>query len=551
MKIATPIYVHPHQLKGYSRGRRSEIPQMNYPDPWPGGWWRLRDIIAYQKEATYAILEAAAKFREELLYNSYVKARRSIARGRREPPYAFIVPLRQHDLLTTYKLVEVLRNLGILVHAAEGPFEAGGKLYPGGTLVIFAAQPRRALLKKLLEEYRYPDNEFTRDRSGKPIRPYDLATERLPDFMGVYIEEIAEPFNGKFRLIEEDLRPMPTLKESSAGWLLDPRLNDSHKVVVTLLSSQLKVYRVPTAVYTGSLELPPGAFFIPREEGMASVLKRAIAEVGVEPIPADEEPHELVEVKIARIGIYRRLYGGSIDEGWIRWLLDTYGIPYKLVRDPLIREDKLREEIDILILPDDPLPLLKGENVEEELSKLWRRPVKLPPWPEEYRSGFGKEGVKDIKRFVEEGGTLMTIRRSTEILYKEFKLPLRDLTEELKDPQKFFCPGSTLRALVDIEHPLAWGMPREAKVLFMDGPVLEIVPSYDNEKFKEVMRFADNDLLCSGWLTGEEYLRRRPLLIDATLRRGHVYAYAFKPHFRGQTHGTYKLLLNAVYAYRS
>jgi len=80
---------------------------------------------------------------------------------------------------------------------------------------------------------------------------------------------------------------------------------------------------------------------------------------------------------------------------------------------------------------------------------------------------------------------------------------MRDLTEELKDPQRFFCLGSTLRALIDVEHPLVWGMPREAKVLFMDGPVLEIVPCYDNEKFKEVM-IADNDLLCSGWLIGEE-----------------------------------------------
>jgi len=102
--------------------------------------------------------------------------------------------------------------------------------------------------------------------------------------MGVYIEEIAEPFNGKFGLVEKDLRPMPTLKESDAGWLLNPRLNDSYEVVVTLLSSGLEVYHALAAVYTGSLELFPGAFFIPHEEGMASVLKRAVAEVGVEPI---------------------------------------------------------------------------------------------------------------------------------------------------------------------------------------------------------------------------------------------------------------------------
>ncbi|MEM0308867.1 MAG: M14 family metallopeptidase [Thermofilaceae archaeon] len=549
VKIATPVYVHPHQLKGYGRGRRSEDPQMNYPDPWPGGWWRLRDIIDYQKEATYAILEAAAKLREELLYNSYVKAKRSIERGLSKPPYAFIIPTKQHDPLTACKLVEVLLDLGIIVHTAEEEFEAEGRLYPAGTFVVFTAQPRRALAKKLLERFLYPDNEFTRDGAGRPIRPYDLATERLPDFMGVRVEEAREPFTGRFRAVEGRVRPKPSLERGAAGWLLDPRLNDSHKLAAKLLAKGCEVYRSKGPLRVDGAELPPGAFYVPRSEAALEVLEWGVEELGVGPIPVEQAPGQLVKVGFARVGVYRRLYGGSMDEGWIRWLFDEYGIPYTVVDDEMVKSGRIKGELDVLILPDEPLALLKGENVEEELSKMWGRPVKLPPWPKEYQTGFGNEGVEKIREFVESGGTLICIGRSVDFLIKELRLPLRNLSEELKDPTKYFCPGSTLRALVDNEHPLAWGMPRETTVLFIDGPVLEILPNHWNERYREVVRFADRDLLSSGWLIGEENLRRKPLLIEARVGRGRALAYAFRPHFRGQTHGTFKLLLNAVYAY--
>ena len=546
VKIASPVFVHPHQLRGYSRGRRSDEPQMNYPDPWPGGWWRLRDIVDYQKEATYAILEVVAAHREELLYNTYVKNRRSIERGLADPPFAFVIPPKQHDPLTACRLVEVLLNLGVVVHVAAEPFEAEGRTYPAGTFVVFMAQPRRALAKKLLERFLYPDNEFTRDPSGRPIAPYDLATERLPDFMGVRVDEVRERFTGSFRVVGGRVRPRPAVRAGRAGWLLDPRLNDAHRVVARLLREGCAVYRAPRGV----LGYPPGAFYVEPSEGALRVLEWGAEELGVEPAPVDQPPGGLLRVSFARVGIYQRLYGGSMDEGWIRWLFDDFGVPYRVVDDELIKSGRIREELDVLIMPDDPLPLLKGENIEEELSKLWGRPVKLPPWPREHQTGFGREGAEKIREFVEGGGTLVCVGRSVDLLIKDLKLPLRNLAEELKDPTKYFCPGSTLRAVVDNEHPLGWGMPRETTVLFTGSPVLEVVHSHWNERYREVARFADRDLLSSGWLIGEEHLRRKPLLVEALVGRGRALAYAFRPHFRGQTHGTFKLLLNAVYLYR-
>lgn len=555
VKIASPIYIHPHQLKGYYRGRKSEKPQMNYPDPWPGGWWRLRNIVEYQKEATYAILEAISRFKSEILYNMYVKAKRSILKGREEPPYAYIIPRKQQDYLTMLKMVRVLRNLGIKVHIAEEELEAEGRIYPKGTMLVFMAQPRRPLAKKLLEPYRYPDNEFTRDREGNPIKPYDIATERLPDLMGVQVEEVKEKLSGKFREVtEKDLKVGIEVSESKHGWLLDPRLNDTHWIIVNLVLEGYRVFRIPSKLEVEGSILPPGAFYIPVDqevEGVFEKLKSLALKIGVKPIPLRDplSVEGYYKVSIPKIGVYQRYYGGNMDEGWLRWFLENYNVPYKVIGDDVIKEDRLKDEVELLILPSDPLAMMTGENVEEELSKIWKRPVKLPPWPPEYLSGFKQEGIEKIKKFVEEGGKLITLGAAYEILTKGFKLPIRDLTEEIKDPKKFFCPGSTLRAVVDVEHPIGWGMPREVKVLFIDKPILEVIASYENEKYVEVVRFLEENLLSSGWLIGEEYLARKPIVLDISLGRGEIVLHGIRPHFRGQTHGTFKLLLNSLYVY--
>ena len=551
VKIATPIYIHPHQLKGYGRGRTSERPTINYPDPWPGGWWRLKNIVEYQKESTYAILEAVARMKDEILFNMYVKARRNIERGKSTPPYAFVIPPKQHDPLTATKLVEILLNLGIEVYVAEEPIEAEGRFYPAGSFVVPLAQPRRALAKKLLERFLYPDNELTRDREGNPIKPYDLATERLPDFMGVRVEEINEPLRVRIRKLSSSPKSSPEVKTSDYGWMLDSRLNASHMVVTRLLARKIPVFRIPTPIKIGGEELPPGAFYVPAEEAVLEVLRGVAAEVGVEPKSLDRplEVEELLKVEFPRIGIYQRYYGGNIDEGWTRWLMDTYGYPYKIVRDEPIKEGRLGEEVDLLILPSDPLSYMTGENIEEELAKRFKIPMKLPPWPPEYKSGFGQKGVENLKKFVENGGTLVVIGDAFEILTKGFKLPMKDITEDIKDPKKFFCPGSTLRALVDITHPLGWGMPKETPVLFIDKPVIELAPNYENEKYVEVVRFPDSNLLLSGWLIGEQYLARKPAVLDIRLGKGRIIAYAIRPQFRAQTHATFKLLFNALYRY--
>ncbi|MCS7099649.1 MAG: M14 family metallopeptidase [Sulfolobales archaeon] len=549
VRVATPIYVDPHQLRGYGRGRLSDKPYMNYPNPWRGGWWRLSDIVRQQLLSTIAILSAVAKFKRELLRNMYVKALRNIERGSSEPPYALVVPKEQHDFLTALKLIDTLLKLGVKVYEAVGPVRVGTTSYTSEAFVIPLSQPRRALVKKLLDRFFYPDDETTRDREGRPLRPYDIATDTLAEFMGVSVVRVDEPLSANLRPVTEVVRPTVSLGDFKL-YVLDPRLNDSYYVVNKVLSSGGEVYRVFDYLSAGGLRIPPGAFIIRRTGSVVSTLSKVVSERAVPVYGFDEMPQvKIAKVEFRKVGVYERYYGGNMEAGWVKYVLDNYGFPYVELGDEPIKTGRLGEIVDAVIFPSDPLPFLTGENIEEELAKRWGRPVKLPPYPPEYRSGFGKEGIEKLKNFVESGGTVLVMGESVELLIKGFNLPLRDLTEEVKDPKQFFCPGSTLKILVDVGHPLGFGMPRQALALFLDRPVLEVIPSHMNEKFKVVARFPERDILQSGWLIGESFLGRKPALIDVEVGKGRAIAYSYRPIFRAQTHGTFKTLFNALYKY--
>jgi hypothetical protein len=448
------------------------------------------------------------------------------------------------------KLIDLLLKLGIRVYRAKKPLKIGSTIYPEGSFVVPLSQPMRPLAKRLLERYLYPDIDVTRDKEGKPIRPYDIATDTVADFMGVEVYEVDTPFKADLETISST--PIPRVSiERSRGYLIDPRLNDSYRLVNNLLTSGIRVWRFRVSIDLGGVSLPPGAFYVEDSDKAFDILKHVSAELGVQPIGVSEDLLSIYwdhyEVKHLRIGIYQRYYGGNMEEGWTRYIFDTYGFPYKVIRDAEIRSGKLGELIDIIVFPDDALPMMMGENIEEEMSKRLKRPFKLPPYPPEYRSGFGKEGVQRLKEFVEGGGSILMMGGASELAYKGLGLAIRDITEEITDPRQFFCPGSMLRALVDNTHPLGYGMPRVAYVMLVDRPVLEIIPTHNNEDYVAVVTYPERDILRSGWLIGENILSRKPALIEARLGRGRVIIYGFRPIFRAQTHGTFKLFFNALY----
>ncbi|HWR52670.1 MAG TPA: M14 family metallopeptidase [Bryobacteraceae bacterium] len=541
-KLATPLYVHPDQLRGGGQGMPSYESQTTFPNPWPGGWWKLRDIVDRQKVSAWALLDLAARNRETVLWNAYLKAKRQTERGAAGKPAAYVIPRAQHDPLTAIKLVNKLLIQGIEIQEApEGFTTAGGVTYPAGSWTVSLAQPKMGLIRYLLGKTRYPDNEWTRSRDGEPIRPYDMATDTMFEFMGVRVDALEYPVSSGLRTLTGPVQAAGTTAAAPAH-SLDGRLNDSFHAVNLLLAKGVSVRSVAKA--GGGLRA--GDFLV---SGASGDLMAAIAkQTGVDFTPLSGSVAQGDPLKRKRIAMYQRYLGGNIDEGWTRFLLEQFGFPYGSLRDAEIKKGALDEKYDIIILPDDSTAMITGEppasrgETARGRSNRWIE----EEFPPEYRSGIGKEGIEALKAFVKKGGTLITLGRAATFAIDKLDLAVRNVTEDQKS-KEFWCPGSTLHVSYDTANPLAFGMPAEGLALYLGGnPAFEIVPGQHNQSYATVVRYAPSELLESGWLIGEQTLANKAAVVTARYGEGRVILYGIRPQHRAQTHGTFKLLFNAL-----
>ena len=549
-KLATPLYIHPEQLlgRGYDNLVGTQLfphykPQTTFPHPWQGGWWKLRDIVEQQKIASWALLDIAARCKETVLWNAYLKAKRQTERGAEGEPYAFVIPNTQHDPLTAKLLIEKLLVQGIEIHRAAKEFKVESLTYPAASYVIFLAQPKRGVIKTLLEHTFYPDDAWTRKQDGSPYRPYDSATDTMAEFMGVQVDPVKKKFEGEFEIVSKYEKPTGKIEgKSTFGYLFDCRLNNSFRAVNLLLAKDIKVQRVKEEVVAGGATYPPGAFIAGVDS--EATLEKVAKDTGVDFIALDKDL-ETEEIKQMHIGMYQRYWGGNADEGWTRFVLEQFDFPY----DTLMDEDILKGDLDsydAIILPSDSPAMITGGD---ELQKWWKekRPNQpLPEYPPEYQSGIGDEGVKAIKEFTEKGGTLITLGDACDFAIEKLELKMRNSLKDI-DPKEFYCPGSTLKAKADISHPLAYGMPEDMLLLLWSSQAFEVLPHGFNEDYEVVVKYPERDILQSGWLIGEEKIAKKYAMISAKCGEGKVVLIGFRPQNRAQTHGTYKLLFNSLF----
>ncbi len=544
-KLATPIYIHYHQLRGSRRGRPEYRTQMGFPHPWMGGWWRLRDVVEQQKISAYGTLKAAAKFRELILRNMYRKASGAMSKGAEEPPYAFVIKPEQHDELAAYKLMKTLMDMGVEVSRSQREFVADGVSYPRGTYVVFASQYCRPYVVSLLKRTFYHLGAFSKYPDGVPVVPYDLSTYTVAEFSGVRLQEIEKPFDGSFETLISIRFPRGSVEEEAAnGWLLDGRVNDGFEAVNRLLRKGVTVHRLTEPASTEAGVFSAGSFYFPKAEELQNELEKLSkrCHIGFEAAPAAVKSRP---VKMLRVGMYKRYWGGNADEGWTRFLLEQYKFRYKTLMDKDIQRGRLAKSYDVIILPSDATELIMGDKIEEYYEKRRGGGFTLPNYPPEYRSGVGDEGVEKLKEFVEEGGTLLCFGESSNFAIEKLGLPVRNVLKDVKNTD-FVCPGSTLHVDVDGGHPLAWGIQDDLMIVFRHHPAFEVKPRVNNEEYSVVLSYPEKHIMESGWLTGEERLSRKAAMVEAQLGKGRVVLYGFQPQMRAQPEATFKLLFNAL-----
>jgi hypothetical protein len=535
-RLATPLYVHPDQLGGSRQFPEYEA-QTTYPNPWPGGWWRVRDMVDRQKVATFAPLEIAAKNRKTVLKNAYLKASRQTERGAAGETVGFVIPDDQHDPLTAKKMVNKLLGQGIEVMQADRGFTHEGRVYGPGSYVVSLAQPKRGVIRWLLGRTFYPDNSYTRDRDGNPIRPYDMTTDNISEFMGVRVDLGGRRIIKKLSAVSDWIDVDGAVASSSVGYRMDGRLNDSFKAMNQLYAAGVSMSRVAHA---------GGAFgagdFIVSGDAPTEVLAEVARATGVSFEAVDAEPEAAYPIEQLRVGMFQRYYGGNMDEGWTRWLLEDFEFPYETIMSDRMKEGDLGDDYDVIILPDDNMAMMTGEFPQGGGGGFrGADPSTVPP---EYRSGFGSEGVAALEAFVKEGGTLLTFARAGDLPIQRFRLPVRNAVAGLSG-NDFWAPGASLKVDVDNRHPVAWGMPDKALAIFTQGGhVYETVPGARSGDVQRVLTYQDRDILQSGWLLGEDRIADKAAAVSVKHGEGRVVLLGFRAQHRAQTHGTFKLVFN-------
>lgn len=534
-RLATPVFLHPDQLQGGRRGLPEYEAQVTMPNPWPGGWWRVRDMVDRQKIAVMAALDIAARNRETVLRNAYLKAIRQTQRGAEGTPKAFLIPADQHDALTATKMVNKLLGQGIEVQQATRDFTHEGRIYGAGTYVVSMAQPKRGVIRWLLGQTFYPDNTYTRDRDGNPIRPYDMSTDTMNEFMGVRTDPVDSAVEVDTTVLSGWIEPRGEVDRGRYGYVLDGRLNDSFKAVNLLFAAGVGVGRVDRATASG---LRPGDFVV-GPDAPGDVVEDIAATTGVDFAALDTDAASRALTPL-RIGMYHRYAGGNMDEGWTRLMLEWFEFPYTSVMEGEIRAGDLGAKYDVLIFPDDSAAMITGMGGGGGRGGRGGGGGGTPP---EYRhEGIGQQGIEAIRRFVEQGGTVVTLARAGSFAIETFGLPVRNVTEG-RDPNEFWSPGSTLKVDVDDTHPLAYGMPERALAAFLGGNQAYAVTGGQTD-VDRVVTFIDRDLLRSGWLLGEEVIANRSAVVSVKRGQGRVVLIGFRAQHRMQTHGTFKLVFN-------
>jgi hypothetical protein len=582
------------------------IPNTATPNPVTPQRWLFKQSIDYSVSLNYAVLDHAVRNKEHLLYNIYKMGRNSIEAGNRDQwslspkrveqiyaayqtelrggrpdtattstsnarpstipakhfttvfkdpllrdPRGYIIPANQPDFPTAVKFMNSLLLSGIKIHKATADFTVEGKSYPAGSYVIKSSQAFRPHVIDMFEPQDHP-NDFQYP-GGPPIAPYDAAGWTPAYSMGFKIDRILNAFDGPFQAINYGELQTPKsnmpFANASAGYILDSRTNNSFIVVNDLLQSGAEVYRISNT--SSNPSVAQGSFFIPANSKATTVLRDAATNLGVNAIPAAKRPSDIVKLSPQRIALWDT-YGGSMPSGWTRWILEQFHYPFKVIYAKDINAGNLRDKYDVIVFVSGAIPSITARNTPD--TSL--RPENIPA---EYRNTIGRissdTSIPQLKRFMEAGGNVLTIGSSTNLAY-HLKLPVRNALVEMQNGkevtlprEKYYIPGSILRAKIDSTQTASWGMGSEADIYFDNSPVFNVAPdAIAKGHVTPLIWFASDKPLRSGWAWGQEYLHGGVTAFSAPVGKGKLFAFGPEIAFRSQTHGTFKFLFNQLYS---
>ena len=528
---ATPRFYDPDSIPDRIAARRgsghpTDGTNIFYPYPWKGGESTFEQPVAYMLTATMAVLRSAADLKQQWLLNMHQMATDAIEAGSADSVKAYVLPKDQAQYDEAINLVNILRLGGVEVHRAIAPFQIGDRFFEEGSFVIPTAQAFRNYIIDLLEKQEYPDRRV----NGRPDPPYDIAGWTLPMQMDVEVFKALEEPSASTEQIFDLYQYRGLGLPSSPYYRISPGSNASILAINELMS---------TGVDVRLEDSDSPHYLVPSSTRLQSLARKYPLKIDeVTDLPSNKA------LKKPRVGLYKSWYA-SMDEGWTRWLLEEYQFDFDTLHDAQIRAGEL-DGFDVIVLPhQSAFRILQGH-----------RPLLMP---EPYTGGLGLDGTLALKRFVERGGRIVALDGATEYVMDQFGLPIRNALGNVSSSQ-FFIPGSLVKINVDTNTFIGNGMSSEAIASFVRSRAFERVklsrkqeggmtqiPEPPTPDMTVIARYAEDDILQSGWALGEDrYLSGKPAVVQVPFGEGDVILFGFRPQFRGQPRGTYKLFFNSL-----
>ncbi|HSC26032.1 MAG TPA: M14 metallopeptidase family protein [Vicinamibacterales bacterium] len=590
------------------------LPDSNLHFPIEPQTWHFRQSIDYSVTANYAVFDIASRNKENFLYNIYQMGKNSIERGSqdswtptprrviaaqaavggrggrgggaaaaggdeqdaptggggrggrggrggtvedfrkllRDPqardPRGFILPADQPDFPTATKFVNALIKTGVTVHRATAPFSVSGKSYPAGSWIVKSAQAFRPHVLDMFEPQDHPDD--IPYPGGPPTRPYDSAGWTLAYQMGVKFDRVLEGFDGPFERVE-GLQKAPAGKvegTAGAGYTFSHATNDSFIAINRLIAAGEEVSWITSGPQRG-------LFFVAQKPSTTALVSKIAADIGIGFNGVAARPSgEAMQLRRLRIALADQ-YGGSMPSGWTRWLLEQFEFPFEVVYPKALEVGGLASRYDVIIFPSGVGPSTGGGG--RGGGGRGGSPANIPA---EYDHMVGAytaaQTAPPLRKFVEDGGTILAVGRSAMSFAQLFELPVGNhLIEKAPDgttrqlpSEKFYIPGSVLSMAVDTTAPIAQGITNPVDIFFDNSPVFSLDPDAMLKGIRPVAWFDKTATpLRSGWAYGQGYLEGGVQVVDASVGRGRLFLFAPEITFRAQPHGTFKFLFNGIY----
>jgi hypothetical protein len=501
-----------------------------------------RNNTNYMETGVLSGLQLTSMFPNLVIENFYRKTQNSIDAGKTDAPFGYVIPV-QRDMTKAAELVRILRIQRIEVGQATGEIKTSDGTFPARSYVIKRDQPYGRLAKNLLEKQNYPDPNLT---------TYDDSGWTMGLAMGVDVKEIKDK-----AILDAAVTPIKeiALKGKSTG-TGTAAYAVAHYGSNNMIALRYRFKNVPMKIADKSftadgVEFPAGSFVIQSPADVAS-LRAAVEELGLTGAALSSPPSVPThDADIPRVAMYSS-WNGTQEIGWVRYTFDKFGIPYDLIYKERLKPGNLRADYDVIVMPTQqanrqavfqapaarPVPYLKDAKYKF-LGMYGESP--------DISGGMGGEGVEAFAKFLDGGGTLITMGDAVRFP-AEFGLA-RSVDTSGSTSANFYAPRPIVQAeVLRLDHPVFYGYTEKMMpIKYLGGPLMAVA---NVDQGAVLARYVGGDsAVLTGLMRGADEIRNRPFAIDVPggyTGKGRVILFSNNPIYRWQNIGEFNLVFNAL-----